>query len=56
MLNINTTITIGNVEKISKNKIEFILNIPVIALQGDKVGIARNIDGHWRLIGFGKVL
>ena len=56
MLSINTTITIGNVEKISDDKIEFALNIPVIALKGDKVGIARNIDGHWRLIGFGKVL
>lgn len=56
MLNINTTITLGNVEKISDNKIEFVLNIPVIALKEDKVGIARNIDGHWRLIGFGKVL
>jgi len=56
MLNINTTITLGNVEKISDDKIEFILNIPIIALKEDKVGIARNIDGHWRLIGFGKVL
>jgi translation initiation factor 2 gamma subunit (eIF-2gamma) len=56
MLSINTTITLGNVEKISKDKIEFALNIPVIALEGDKVGIARNINGHWRLIGFGKVL
>ncbi len=56
MLSINTTITIGNVEKISDKKMEFILNIPVIALKGDKVGIARNINGHWRLIGFGEVL
>ena len=56
MLSINTTITLGTVEKISDDKIELVLNIPVIALKGDKVGIARNIDGHWRLIGFGKVL
>jgi len=56
MLSINTTITIGTVEKISDDEIELVLNIPVIALKEDKVGIARNIDGHWRLIGFGKVL
>jgi translation initiation factor 2 subunit 3 len=56
MLSMNTTITIGTVEKISDDKIEIVLNIPVIALKENKVGIARNIDGHWRLIGFGKVL
>ena len=56
MLSINTTISVGTVEKISDDEIELVLNIPVIALKGDQVGIARNIDGHWRLIGFGKVL
>jgi len=56
MLSINTTITIGTVEKISDEEIELVLNIPVIVLKEDQVGIARNIDGHWRLIGFGKVL
>lgn len=55
MLNVNTTITVGTVEKISKDEIELSLNIPVIALKNDNAGIARNIDGHWRLIGFGKV-
>ncbi len=56
MLNINTTITIGIVEKINKNEIELNLTIPVIALKHDNVGIARNINGHWRLIGFGEIL
>jgi len=56
MLSINTTITLGTVEKISDDEIELILNIPVIVIKEDQVGIARNIDGHWRLIGFGKVL
>ena len=45
-----------DVEKISKDEVELSLNIPVIALQGNSVGIARNINGHWRLIGFGEVL
>ncbi len=56
MLSINTTITVGTVEKISGNNISLNLNIPVIALKGDKIGIARNIGGHWRLIGSGEVL
>lgn len=56
MLNVNTTITVGIVQKIDKDKnIEFSLNIPVIALKGDNVGIARNFNGHWRLIGWGEV-
>jgi len=55
MLSVNTTITVGIVEKISKNEIELSLNIPIIALKGDNVGIARNIDKHWRLIGFGEI-
>jgi len=56
MLSINTTITLGTVEKVSDDEIELVLNIPVIALKGEKVGIARNINGHWRLIGWGVLL
>jgi len=58
MLNINTTITVGIVEKLDakKEEIEFSLNIPVIALKGSNVGIARNFGGHWRLIGWGEVV
>ncbi len=56
MLSINTTISVGTVKKINKDEIELSLNIPGVLLKEDQVGIARNIDGHWRLIGFGKVL
>jgi translation initiation factor 2 subunit 3 len=56
MLSINTTITVGIVEKIKKDEIELSLNIPVIALKGSNVGIARNFGGHWRLIGFGELI
>ncbi len=56
MLSVNTTITVGTVEKISKDEIELNLNIPVVALKNDNVGIARNINNHWRLIGFGEIL
>ncbi|MDP3992291.1 MAG: translation initiation factor IF-2 subunit gamma, partial [Nanoarchaeota archaeon] len=56
MLSINTTITVGVVEKITKNEIELSLNIPIVALNGDNAGIAKNIEGHWRLIGWGEVV
>ena len=56
MLSVNTTITVGTIEKITENEIKLNLNIPIIALKGDNVGIARNIDGHWRLIGWGEII
>ncbi|MBT3405230.1 translation initiation factor IF-2 subunit gamma [archaeon] len=57
MLSVNTTISVGIVETISKNnEVELSLNIPVVALEGDNVGLARNINGHWRLIGYGEIL
>lgn len=55
MLSVNTTITVGTVEKINKDEIELFLNIPIVPMKGDNVGIARNVDGHWRLIGFGEI-
>jgi len=58
MLSINTTITVGVVEKINENnsEIELNLNLPIVAIKGENVGIARNIDGHWRLIGSGEIV
>ncbi len=56
MLSINTTITVGVIERILKNEIELSLNIPIVAMKGDNAGIARNIEGHWRLIGWGEIL
>lgn len=58
MLSVNTTITVGSVEKFDAKSgdIELSLNIPIVALKGDNVGIARNINNHWRLIGFGEIL
>ena len=55
MLSVNTTITVGTVKKIKENEIELNLNIPIVALEKDNVGIARNLNSHWRLIGFGEV-
>jgi translation initiation factor 2 subunit 3 len=56
MLSINTTITIGTIEKIKDNQAQINLNTPVLAIKDNKIGIAKNINNHWRLIGWGKVL
>lgn len=56
MLSVNTTITVGFVKKINKDEIEMDLNIPIVALEKENVGIARNIANHWRLIGFGQII
>jgi len=56
MLSINTTITVGTVEKIKADELDLSLNFPIVALKNDNVGIARNIKGHWRLIGWGEIL
>ena len=56
MLSVNTSITVGNVLKLVKDEFEIKLKSPVVAPNGSNVGIARNISGHWRLIGFGEVI
>ncbi len=56
MLSVNTTIAIGIVDKIAKDHIEVNLSSPIVALKGDNTGIARNINNHWRLIGFGEII
>jgi len=58
MLSVNTKITIGRVKKINQkdNEIELSLKIPIVSIKGDNVGMARNINNHWRLIGFGEII
>jgi len=56
MLSVNTTISVGTVERIKGDEVELNLNIPVVALKGDNLGLARNILGHWRLIGWGEII
>jgi len=56
MLSVNTSTTVGIAKKINKDEIELSLKIPVVPFKGDNVGIARNINNHWRLIGYGEVI
>ena len=56
MLSVNTSISVGKVVSIKNNELNLELNIPVVSLKGDNVGIAKNIKGHWRLVGVGAVI
>lgn len=56
MLSINTSMTLGVVKHIKGDTIEINLKVPIITFKEDNVGIARNINNHWRLIGYGKII
>ena len=56
MLSVNTAITLGNVTKSKNNEIELELKIPIVPFRNDRVGIARNYEGRWRLIGYGEII
>jgi len=56
MLSINTSVTIGIIKKLTNGEAELSLKIPIIPFKGNKVGIARNVNGHWRLIGYGEII
>ena len=56
MLSINTSITGGIVKHVKSDVIEMSLKVPVVPFKGENVGLARNINGHWRLIGYGEII
>jgi translation initiation factor 2 subunit 3 len=56
MLSLNTSITVGQISKTYKDAVDLSLKIPVVPLEGESIGIARNLNGHWRLIGFGEII
>lgn len=56
MLSVGTSMTVGVVKKLDKSGMEFSLKIPIVPFKGDNVGIARNINNHWRLIGYGEIV
>jgi translation initiation factor 2 subunit 3 len=55
LLSVNTAISVGNVVKSHDNDIEMVLKIPIVPIAKGKIGIARNLQGHWRLIGWGEI-
>lgn len=56
LCSINTSMTLGVIKKLSPKEIELSLKVPVVPSPGENIGIARNINNHWRLIGYGEML
>lgn len=56
LLSVNTTTTGGVIRKLSPKETEVSLKIPLVPMPGENVGIARNINSHWRLIGYGEMV
>ncbi|MFH0808295.1 MAG: translation initiation factor IF-2 subunit gamma [archaeon] len=56
MLSLNTSITVGQITKTYQDSVDLSLKIPVVPLKGESIGIARNLNNHWRLIGFGEII
>jgi len=56
MLSVSTSITVGTVKKVKGNECELSLRIPIVPFKSENIGLARNISGHWRLIGFGEII
>jgi len=53
LINIGTGRSIGVVTRLKADKIEMNLKIPICADKGDRIVISRQIQGRWRLIGYG---
>ncbi len=56
MLSINTSVTIGMINKLNSKEAELTLKIPIVPFKNTKLGIARNVNNHWRLIGQGEII
>jgi len=58
MLSVNTGITVGMVKTINPktNEAEIHLRIPIVPIKSENIGLARNINNHWRLIGYGELV
>jgi translation initiation factor 2 subunit 3 len=56
LLNVSTSITVGQIIKLKGDEADFKLRIPIVPIKGENIGMARNVGGHWRLIGFGEII
>ena len=53
LLDVGTTITLGNVESAKKDSANLKLVRPICAEEGSRAAISRKITNRWRLIGYG---
>lgn len=55
LINVGTSRSIGNVTSIKKGTVQLNLKIPVCANRNERVVISRQIQGRWRLVGYGVI-
>lgn len=55
MVNVGSKSTTGRVGKVRGDIATLTLTLPVCAEPGDKIALSRQVDKHWRLIGWGKI-
>jgi translation initiation factor 2 subunit 3 len=55
MLNVGTAVTIGITTAVSGSTATLLLRAPISAFPGARVAISRQIEGRWRLIGYGVI-
>jgi len=55
MVSIGTAITGGTIGQVTEKTLTIDLKVPTIPFEKEKVGIARKVEGHWRLIGHGEI-
>jgi len=56
MINVNSSVTVGQVTELYKNKVHLKLKIPICAEKGTRITISRLLESRFRLIGYGKLL
>jgi len=56
MLSVNTSVTVGIITKLSPTEADLSLKLPIVPFKNSKIGIARNVNNHWRLIGYGEIV
>lgn len=56
LLSANTATTLGLVIMSNNNFTEINLKIPIVPFKSERIGVARNYKGHWRLIGWGEII
>ena len=55
MLTVGTAVTLGIITRLTRDEMEVALRRPVVAWDGARVAISRQVMGRWRLVGWGIV-
>ena len=55
MITVGTSVTMGIVTRVSSSSFSATLRRPIVALQKSRIAISRQVQGRWRLIGWGLI-